>query len=214
MRHRFAGKHLGRTPSHRLAMRRNLAGSIIEHGAVVTTMAKAKDIRRFVEKLITIAKQDTLASRRRIKSMLGEREIVPVEDGIPLPALKKSERVTVLTKLISEIAPRFADRNGGYTRIIRLGETRIGDAGEKVMIQLLGEEDEAGEAGAKPRSQRRKRAAKRYQAAKAATGGAATAQAEKKQKPEQKEPAAEAPAEEEADDQQQEDQQQDEEKSE
>jgi large subunit ribosomal protein L17 len=171
MRHRSAGKHLNRTPTHRIAMRRNLAGSLFEHGAVVTTMAKAKHVRRFVEKLITIAKKDTVAARRRVKALLGQREIVPVEDGIPLPAEKKSERVTVLSRLFSDIAPRFVDRPGGYTRIIRLGETRIGDSGEKVMLQLLGEEGEAGEPGARSRSQRKKRAAKRREAFKQAVGG-------------------------------------------
>ncbi len=173
MRHRSAGKHLNRTPTHRIAMRRNLAGSLFEHGAVVTTMAKAKHVRRFVEKLITIAKQDTVAARRRVKALLGQREIVPVEDGIPMPAEKKSERVTVLSRLFSDIAPRFVDRPGGYTRIIRLGETRIGDSGEKVMLQLLGEEGEAGEPGARSRSQRKKRAAKRREAFKQAVGGKA-----------------------------------------
>ena len=169
MRHRVAGKHLGRTPSHRIAMRRNMAASLIAHGAVVTTEAKAKDVRRFVEKLITIAKTNTLHSRRRLITLLGkDNEIVPVEDGIPMPAEKKTERVTVVNKLLKEVAPRFSDRPGGYTRIIRLGETRIGDAGTKVMLQLLGEEGEAGEGAAKPKSRRRQIASKRYAAAKAA----------------------------------------------
>jgi large subunit ribosomal protein L17 len=144
-------------------MYRNMAGSLIEHGAVVTTEPKAKEVRRFVEKLITLAKRGTLQARRQAIAMVGDREIVEVEDGIPLPAMKKTERVTVVTKLFDEIAPRFADRPGGYTRIIRMGETRIGDSGEKVMLQLLsGQAEGEGEGQGRKRSKRRARAQKRY----------------------------------------------------
>jgi large subunit ribosomal protein L17 len=164
MRHRIANRHLGRTPSHRKAMYRNMAASLIEHGAVITTEPKAKEVRRFVEKLITVAKRGTLHARRQAIAMVGDREIVEVVDGFPEPAARKTERQTVVTKLFDEIAPRYAGRPGGYTRIIRMGETRIGDSGEKVMLQLISEDGEQeGEGGsARRRSRRRKRAQKRY----------------------------------------------------
>jgi large subunit ribosomal protein L17 len=165
-------------------MYRNMAGSLIEHGAVVTTEPKAKEVRRFVEKLITVAKKGTLQARRQAIAMVGDREIVEVEDGIPLPAMKKTERVTVVTKLFDEIAPRFADRPGGYTRIIRMGETRIGDSGEKVILQLLSEENEGeGEGQGRKRSKRRARAQKRYAMAGSRGSKASAQQAQEDQPP-------------------------------
>jgi len=158
MRHRIAGKQLSRTPSHRVALRRNLAASLIEHGAIRTTETKAKELRRFIERLITIAKAGTLHARRLVVARLQNRRIAD-EDTPP----RQWQRV--VTKLFDEIAPRYADRPGGYTRIIRLSERRIGDAGNQVLLQLV---EEAGaktaEAAAGP-SRRKRRAAKRHQAA-------------------------------------------------
>ena len=157
MRHRITGKQLSRTTSHRKALRRGLAASLIQHGAFRTTGPKAKELRRFVERIITIAREGTLHARRRVLAELGDRAMTD-NDG---EFLDKS----VVQKLFDEIAPRYADRPGGYTRIIRLDERRIGDAGEQVIIQLV--EEEAGATGgdATKTSRRRRRATKRHEAA-------------------------------------------------
>ena len=185
MRHRTSGKQLSRNTSHRKALRRNMAGSLIEHDTgIVTTMAKAKELRSFVEKLITLAKKGTLHARRQVLAMLREREIVPIDsDGDPVHASSKSERVTVVTRLFDEIAPRFMNRNGGYTRIIRLGEYRIGDAGEKVMIQLLGDEDDVVKEGTSGSGKRRKRASKLYAASRGGAKEASVDEADADQAP-------------------------------
>ena len=135
MRHRVAGRKLSRTSEHRLAMRRNLAASLFEHETVSTTIEKAKEVRGFAEKLITLAKQGTLAARRRAIAMLGDRDIVSPEKG---ESLKKG---TVIGKLFSEIGPRYLDRPGGYTRIIRLSLRRLGDNGQLVLLQLVGKDE-------------------------------------------------------------------------
>ncbi len=157
MRHRVSGRHLGRTPSHRRALRRNMAASLFTHGAIRTTEAKGKELRRFVEKLITTAKKGTLHARRLV---IAELQDHPIVDG-------EGEKTgqTVVQKLFAEIAPRYADRPGGYTRIIRLADRRIGDAGRQVLLQLVEETgadagDDVGET-----SRRKSRAAKRIQAA-------------------------------------------------
>lgn len=162
MRHRVAGKRLSRTTPHRKAMRRNLAASLIEHGTIRTTAAKAKEVRPFVEKLITIARKGTLHARRRVISLLQDRAI-PDKDNP-----KELSEMTVVGKLFEEIAPRYLDRPGGYTRIIHLPERRIGDAGSQVLLQLV-EETSPGRSGegetGPTRSARRKRAARRAEAA-------------------------------------------------
>jgi large subunit ribosomal protein L17 len=135
MRHRVAGRRLGRTGAHRVAMRRNLAQSLIEHETISTTIEKAKEIKPFVEKLITLAKKGKLEHRRRAISLLGNRAIVDYEDG------QSKKQGTVVGKLFSEIGPRYLERPGGYTRIIRLSLRRLGDNGELVLIQLLGEDE-------------------------------------------------------------------------
>ena len=135
MRHRVAGRRLSRTSEHRLAMRRNLAASLFEHETISTTMEKAKEVRSFAEKLITLAKKGTLAARRRAIARLGNRDIVTSEDG---KAVKKG---TIIGKLFSELGPRYLDRPGGYTRIIRLSLRRLGDNGQLVLLQLIGEDE-------------------------------------------------------------------------
>src|SRR5215472_9675973 len=119
MRHLKAGRKLGRNASHRLALMRNLARAVIEHGRIVTTVEKAKEARRFVEKLITLAKKGTLHARRLALARLPDKESV--------------------SKLFSEIGPRFADRPGGYTRVIKRHERRLGDAGRTAFLELLKE---------------------------------------------------------------------------
>ena len=135
MRHRVAGRHLSRTSSHRLALRRNLVSSLFEHETISTTMEKAKEVKSFAEKLITLGKKGDLAARRRAISLLNNRAIYKEEDG----QMVKSG--TVIGKLFSEIAPRYHDRAGGYTRIIRLSKRRLGDNGKLVLLQLLGEDE-------------------------------------------------------------------------
>ena len=119
MRHRRAGRKLGRNTSHRKALLRNLATEFLEKESLVTTLAKAKDLRPFAEKIITLAKQETLHSRRRVLAVL--------------------RRKSVVQKLFDTLAPRFAERPGGYTRIVRLG-FRKGDSAELALIELLGSE--------------------------------------------------------------------------
>jgi len=160
MRHRVVGRQLSRTSSHRKALRRNLAASLIEHGAVRTTEAKAKELRPFIEKLITMARKGTLHARRRVLAELCDR-LMTDEEGELLEQ-------TVVQKLFDEIAPRYADRPGGYTRIIRLSERRIGDAGRQVLLQLVeAKATEAEEKAPTTKSRRKKRATKRHEATQA-----------------------------------------------
>jgi large subunit ribosomal protein L17 len=135
MRHRIAGRQLSRTSEHRLAMRRNIVSSLFEHETISTTMPKAKEVRSFAEKLITLARKGTLAARRRAIAMLNDRAIYKDEDG------KMVKSGTVVGKLFSEIGPRYLDRPGGYTRIIRLSKRRLGDNGKVVLLQLVGQEE-------------------------------------------------------------------------
>jgi len=135
MRHRVAGRRLSRTSEHRVALRRNLAQSLFEHETISTTIQKAKEVKPFVERLITLAKKGKLEHRRRAISLLGNRAIVDYEDG------KSKKQGTVVGKLFSELGPRYLDRPGGYTRIIRLSLRRLGDNGEVVLLQLLGEDE-------------------------------------------------------------------------
>ena len=137
MRHRIAGRQLNRTSEHRLAMRRNLVSSLFEHETVSTTIQKAKEVRGFAEKLITLAGKGTLAARRRAISLLNDRAIYADEDG------KNVKVGTVIGKLFSEIGPRYLDRPGGYTRIIHLSKRRLGDDGQLVLLQLVGQEETA-----------------------------------------------------------------------
>jgi large subunit ribosomal protein L17 len=139
MRHRVAGRQLSRTSEHRLALRRNLVSSLFEHETISTTKQKAKEVRSFAEKLITLAKKGTLPARRRAISLLNNRAIYAEEDG------KIVKKGTVIGKLFSEIGPRYLDRPGGYTRIIKLPKRRLGDGGELVLLQLVGAGQEIGQ---------------------------------------------------------------------
>ncbi len=161
MRHRVAGKHLNRTPSHRKAMRRNMAMGLFEHGAIRTTEAKAKELRRFVEKLITLAKKGTLHARRLVLSRLGDRHLSVKDEK--LGEFVRADGQKVVHRLFADIAPKYAERNGGYTRIVHIAERRLGDGGKQVILQLV-EEDMSG--GSDTGSgKRREKAAKRHEAA-------------------------------------------------
>src|SRR5215469_5050568 len=131
MRHRKAGRKLGRNASHRRALMRNLAMALFQHERIITTVEKAKELRPFAEKLITLAKKGTLHARRLAIAKLGptaKAEVDPQAD-------EKSD--TIVGKLFKEIGPRFADRPGGYTRIIKRHERRLGDGGHTAFIELL-----------------------------------------------------------------------------
>lgn len=172
-------------------MRRNMAASLIEYGVVRTTEPKAKELRPFVERLITLAKKDTLHARRRVITLLQDRPMIDADGEF-------KEHETVVRKLFNEIAPRYADRPGGYTRIIRLAERRIGDAAGQVVLQLVEERPPARQ-GTPGSSRRRKRAAKRREALRAALGkGARAAPGPPAEEPE---PAPEQTPEEAADEQ-------------
>lgn len=112
-----------------------MVASLFEHETIATTIQKAKEVKPFAEKLITLAKKGTLPARRRAISMLGNRDIVEHEDG------KRVRKGTVVGKLFSELGPRYLDRPGGYTRIIRRSLRRLGDNGELVLLQLVGENE-------------------------------------------------------------------------
>ncbi len=116
MRHRKSGKKLGRDSAHRRALYANLAASLIVHGRVRTTVAKAKAAKPLAEKLITLGRRGDLHARRQALAIL------PTND--------------VVHRLFAEVAPRFDDRPGGYTRIVRLGP-RPGDAAEMVLLELV-----------------------------------------------------------------------------
>ena len=120
MRHLKAGRKLGRNATHRLALNRNLALALFRHERIITTVEKAKEARPFIEKLITLARKGTLHARRLVMARLGtpsKAEVTPHEDP------DKADTRTILTKLFNEIAPRFASRPGGYTRIIKRHRT-------------------------------------------------------------------------------------------
>jgi large subunit ribosomal protein L17 len=154
MRHRVAGRTLGRKTNHRIAMFRNMAVSLFTHGQITTTLPEAKSVKPFVEKLITAAKKGDLAARRRIAAELGyDRIMVRSEDDEALVRSNKRENrpggyqgklldgPKIVKHIVEEIAPRYADRNGGYTRIIKLAKHRIGDGADLCVLQLVGEDE-------------------------------------------------------------------------
>src|SRR6185369_4830827 len=115
MRHRNSGRKLSRNSSHRHALMRNMVTSLIEHGSIRTTDAKAKELRRWADRMVTLGKQDTIAARRRARAFV--------------------QTDAAVSKLFSEVAPRFANRAGGYTRIIKIGQ-RAGDAAPISIIEF------------------------------------------------------------------------------
>jgi large subunit ribosomal protein L17 len=130
--HMIAHRQLSRDTEHRKAMRRNLIQSLFEHGKVRTTKPKALEVRSLAEKIITLAKKNTLNSRRRVIQLLQDRRLTDKDQEF----IKEGSK-TVVQKLFNEIGPSFKDRNGGYLRIIKTAEHRIGDGGSLVSLQLL-----------------------------------------------------------------------------
>ena len=116
MRHRVAGRRLSRNTSHRLALYRNQVTDLLNHGKIVTTEAKAKEVRSLAEKMITLGKAGDLSSRRRALAFMGSQGVAK--------------------KVFDEIAPQYVDRAGGYTRIAKLGP-RLGDGAQMVLLELV-----------------------------------------------------------------------------
>ena len=116
MRHRKSGRHLSRTSAHRKAMFQNMAVSLFEHELIKTTLPKAKELRRVIEPILTLGKTDTLANKRLAFSRLRDREMV--------------------LKLFAELGPRYANRNGGYLRILKM-VFRVGDNAPMAYVELL-----------------------------------------------------------------------------
>jgi large subunit ribosomal protein L17 len=120
MKHKVAGRKLGRNASHRKAMLRNMVTSLLEHERIVTTVPKAKEARRVTEKMITLGKRGGLHARRQAMTYIRSQDIV--------------------AKLFDDLSRQYADRQGGYTRIIRTGE-RNGDAAPMAIVELIGYEE-------------------------------------------------------------------------
>ncbi|MCX7822698.1 MAG: 50S ribosomal protein L17 [Syntrophobacterales bacterium] len=121
MRHRVAGRKLGRKTEHRLAMFRNMVTSLLDHERIVTTVAKAKEIRKFAEQMITLGKRGDLHARRQALAFVRNKRVVH--------------------KLFADVAPRYAQRKGGYTRIVKMGFRR-GDGAPMCLIELVKPEEE------------------------------------------------------------------------
>lgn len=142
MRHRKNTVKLGRTSSHNRCMFANMLKSLIHQERIVTTVAKAKELRRHADKIITLAKKNTLASRRQaISSLMIQHNHLDNKQTREVKAGKTHSHNTdrlVITKLFDLLGPRFATRNGGYTRIVRM-ENRIGDNAQTCLIEYLNE---------------------------------------------------------------------------
>lgn len=140
MRHKKDTRKLNRDSSHRRCLMANMLKSLIEHEKIETTVAKAKVLKRHADKMVTLAKKNTLATRRRAiaEMMIRFNPLTPKEAR----AAKEGDQSSfngdrlVINKLFSDLGPRFATRNGGYTRIVRLNN-RVGDNGEKCLIEYL-----------------------------------------------------------------------------
>ena len=163
--HMIRGRQLSRDTEHRKALRRNMAQSLFEHGKIRTTVAKAKEIRPFVEKLITLARSKTLINRRRVIQLMQDRRLVDEE--------QEFTGQSVVQKLFSEVAPKFADRPGGYTRIIKTAKHRIGDGGDIVVLEFAHEATPPRGTVRRSAGLRRKRNERKHQfAARLKKGGA------------------------------------------
>jgi large subunit ribosomal protein L17 len=135
MRHGHGLRKLNRTSTHRLAMLRNMTNSLLRHEMIRTTLPKAKELRRVVEPMITLGKRASVANRRLAFNRLRDREIV--------------------TKLFDELGPRYAQRNGGYLRILKAG-FRLGDNATMALVELMDRPEPAAEGGEKPAAKGRK----------------------------------------------------------
>ena len=180
MRHRVYGKHLSRDDDHRRAMIRNLAAGLFEHGKIETTLPKAKAVQPFIEKIITIAKKGTYRARRRIEAKINDRAIhswvadpnvpdarkdnpyfdLPDQSDIEFNRYGEVRKAPRLVQhILTKVAPLFADRDGGYTRIVKLSKHRLGDGADLVLLQLVGREEGPQIGGG--RSRRREQADRR-----------------------------------------------------
>lgn len=196
MRHRIGGTQFSVDTDHRKAMLRNLAAGLFEHGQIETTLQKAKAVQPLVEKIITIAKKGGLASRRLIERKLNDRKIhvwvadpnvkdwkkdnqyfdLPDAGEIEFNRYGEPRKAPRLVQhIMTKVAPLFADRDGGYTRIVKTGRHRLGDASDIVILQLVGREDGPELGGGE--SRRRARADKRTAFAAKLNKGGATASA-------------------------------------
>lgn len=174
MRHRKKVKKLGRTASHRRATLKNMATALINHHQIKTTLGKAKAARSYVEKLITTGKKDSVHARRQAFKLLQNR--------------------TLVKKLFDEIAPSFSDRNGGYTRVVKLGP-RTGDGAEMAVLQLVGFEQLIIDEQEKQKEKRKERVEKKKakEAEEAEAAEVITEEpVEKEKEKEEKEPKKEA----------------------
>ncbi len=151
MKHKIGFNKLNRVPAHRKALIRNMMTVLFKHERIVTTKAKAKEVRRFAEKEITRAKVDSVHNRRMVAKKLWDQAI--------------------LAKLFTDIAPRFKERNGGYTRIIRLGE-RAHDAADMVVLELVDRKED------EKKAEREQRKAEKKAKATAPKGDEAAAKAQ------------------------------------
>ena len=161
MRHRNSGRQLSRNSSHRHAMLRNMAASLLRHETIRTTVPKAKELRRVVEPLITLAKVDSLATRRLAYSRLRD--------------------VTVVEKLFDDLGPRFKARAGGYTRILKM-EPRPGDSADMALMQLVDGPAAPVEKTEEPKAAKAPKAPRKSKKAAAEDGEAAAAAAPKRRK--------------------------------
>ena len=145
MRHLRAGRKLGRNATHRLALYRNLALALFRKERIITTLEKAKAVRPFVEKLITLARQQDLHARRLVIARLGpmsSAEVKPASDDKGKKEKSTPDTRTIVQKLFEELGPRFKDRPGGYTRIVKRHQRRLGDGGKTAILELLREGEE------------------------------------------------------------------------
>jgi large subunit ribosomal protein L17 len=170
--HNLFGRQLSRDTEHRIAMRRNLVQSLFEHGRVRTTLPKAKEVRGLAEKLITMARKGVAAKgddatrlkllyRRRVIQEMNDRRLVDKNQDFLTGDTK-----TVVQRLFNEIAPKFIDVNGGYTRITKTSEYRIGDGGDVVVLSLTDSAEKPKGTIRKSAGLRRKRMEKRQEFAK------------------------------------------------
>jgi large subunit ribosomal protein L17 len=135
MKHKIGFNKLNRVPAHRKALIRNMMTSLFEYESITTTHAKAIEVRRFAEKEITRAKEDSVHNRRMVARKIWDEEI--------------------LAKLFTDIAPRFKERNGGYTRIIRIGERKL-DGADMVILELVDKKDDGKKAEREKRKAEKK----------------------------------------------------------
>jgi large subunit ribosomal protein L17 len=193
MRHKVAGYKLGRTTAHRRAMWKNMAVSLLTHGQITTTVPRAKSVQGFVEKLITLARKGDLASRRRVIQQIGDPYMITHDEDENITRNRYGEIVggpRVVKHLFEEIGPRYKDRDGGYTRVVRLGRSRLGDGGDLCVLQLVGSEEGPQVSGQYSRrrekaNRRMERAAQLRKASKSDEQAASAAVAEAEPEPQQ-----------------------------